>query len=140
MKKIGYLYITILLLILTLIGCAEKPAPELEGKWDLEMFSLKNGEFTIGQAYNNYTDYNGEKSDLVCNFKDDGTFILKSSEESLQGEYKTNKISTDTIRITMNFNDGEEIIGTYGKRRYMDDKEVESLTFTYKECIYSFLR
>ena len=103
----------------------------------------KNGEvIVVGNVYNDYDDFNGQKKDVLAIFNEDGTFEITGLEESLHGEYYIDKeFSTkDAISINMNMDNESEIRGTYGIRKYQDDKEVDSLIFTLDEKTYSFMK
>ena len=143
MKRFIYLGI-ITTVILMITGCTTQSLPtDVEGQWDLETISNESGEtLSVGKAYNNYDDWDGQKRDIRIIFNKDNTFETTGFEENLLGKYNKNqKLSTkDAIAININIDNGSEIIATYGIRQYQDGEEVESLIFTVDKKIYSFTK
>lgn len=144
MKKAIFLSIILVIAILSFIGCTTKSlSTSVEGQWNLETISDTSGEIlVIGKAYKEYDDFNGKKEEILAILNEDGTFEITGSEENLQGKYNKDKelSTTDAVAITMNFDNGAQIMAAYGIRQYQDGKEIESLIFTLDEKVYSFIK
>ncbi|HZK39549.1 MAG TPA: hypothetical protein VFD23_05300 [Clostridia bacterium] len=144
MKKIIGLSITAAVLILTLVGCTTKPvALSAVGQWDLETVSTIDGDhLAVGKAYNSFEGFQGQKKDLSISFREDGTFVMKGSEESLQGDYAENKERTtiDALAIDMHFNSETKAEAVFGIRHYQEGEEQRTLLLTFDDAVYSFIK
>lgn len=129
MKRIITLSITLLVLLVSLLGCASVETKEKISDYNWKMESVSDLEV------------DPLESEMTIVFNNDNSFVLtdKLNNEELQGEYATEKVDS-SYKLDLLFEDKEETItGVYGIREYEDKTAVHSITFQFKDKILSFL-
>lgn len=119
------------------------------GKWTLEVVSNEDiGMLSVGPAYLGYNDFFGEKNDASIRYNEDGTFVLTGLAYEYNGTYVIDEDNSDkkAIMVLMTFEDAEEIrdysetYAIYATRKSSDAGDTLSLTFSYLDDVYSFVK
>lgn len=119
------------------------------GKWTLEVVSNPSiGMLSVGPAYAGYNDFFGEKNDASIRYNEDGTFVLTGLTYEYNGTYEVDEDNSDkkSIMVLMTFADAEELkdytetYAIYGIRKSSEAGDTISLTFSYLDDNYSFIK
>ncbi len=119
------------------------------GKWTLEIVTNEDiGMLSAGPAYAGYNDFFGEKNDASIRYNEDGTFVLTGMPLEYTGTYVVDEENSDkkAIMVLMIFEDAIEIkdysetYAIYAIRKSSDSGDTLSLTFSYLDDVYSFIK
>lgn len=160
-KKLKLIIIAIVVLIVIAVGVigylytsgssssSGLTISQVLGKWTLEVVSNEDiGLLLVGPAYLGYNDFFGEKNDASIRYNEDGTFVLTGLTYEYNGTYIVDEDNSDkkAIMVLMTFEDSEEFkdytetYAIYSTRKSTSTGEKLSLTFSYLNDIYSFVK
>ena len=132
MKK--NIFVVLLILSLLLAGCSQASISKdiWEKEWIIESVTDLDGKLLKDRI---------KKDDVSLNFLDKDNFYLLDNinDEEYKGSYVMEKVDS-SYKLDLKSRDGnEKILGTYGVRKYNDNKKALTIILETKDKIYTFI-
>ncbi|RPF42099.1 hypothetical protein EDD70_2842 [Hydrogenoanaerobacterium saccharovorans] len=140
LKKI-ILLIFLLTFNIICTGCnsAEHNDILIENQWKMEFISDLDGNILVTNL--EQTNLAEDVRDMRLSFSKDGTVTLKdlTNGEDLSGTYTSEKLD-NSIKLEVDFEDKDNILGTCGLREYGNGEKLYSIVLNSEDKILSFIQ
>lgn len=147
MKRRIQVLVTMIFVFVFLTACSPGQSV-IVGTWTLETLSAADGSYlAMGQAYDGYEEYDGEKKDAQVIVSKGGTLQLiedgnvRTGTYSLIPNWGLDREDEDngTTAWTVEFEDGTVMKAVFGSRN-VSDQSIQTLLLSDDDWIYMFLK